>query len=104
MTAAIIKRVIRYTKGDQLTTVFFAYDLLNGKGEQVETFEFNNYEMFWFWDAMGMDKRFCPFADFWNDSTELERYSFLYLLVTDEKNSVISQSIKSKLRGQLKRA
>jgi|GEM_PF-4503211 len=93
----IITQVTGYRQFNGLTTIYFTFNFLDGQGVQSLDFQINDYEMHWYYQKLGWDKRYSPFQDFWDGSGEKERLDFLYLMVAAD-NSVVSMSVKAKLR------
>lgn len=91
----VITEIVSFSKGDHLTKIVFNCTL--GDGPLIRDFEINNYELLWYWSAIGFDKAYCPFVEFWDSSTEDEKSNFIYLLMTDKVNSVVCQSAMAKV-------
>jgi hypothetical protein len=100
-TLPIIKNVTGYQQEAGLTTISFECDLLDGRGPLSRNFQINDYEMNWYYKKLGFDKRYIPFADFWQTAPESENLIFLFLLISDDAKSTVSMSAKAKVRAEL---
>jgi hypothetical protein len=96
----IIKNVTGFTQKSGLTTILFECDLYDGRGILNRDFQINNYELNWYYAALGWNKRYFPFPEFWQNSSQKEKHDFLFILITDSK-SAVSMSAKAKVRSEL---
>lgn len=70
------------------------------RGLLSRSFEVNNYELHWFYKALGWDEAYTPFNRFWENATENDKTTFLFIMITRE-DSVVSMSAKAKVRNEI---
>lgn len=98
-TLPIITDVTGFVQQSGLTTIHFQCKMFDGRGILARTFQINNYELHWYYNGLGWHKRYFPFTEFWQNSSEGDKLAFLFILITDEK-SVVSMSAKGKVRSE----